>query len=227
MRERRIFPKEFRDFTIRLTVILAIVIGLFVLLAWMWTGWSEKSIFGTCIFLGFLACLLGINYWSVRHLTSVAEPMTSGKVLYEGRAYDAGTLVVIVVGLLFSFLTLAGPVYSIVRGEFDFLIEHFYLFLAELIFPAIVIVAIVQMFRLSLEVEEEGIVLRRWTFLPSVPPRFFPFRDLEYLVLEGRTLAYGTKYRSVRGKLVVKNPEGLEASLKKTYTAGKRAIRQS
>ena len=225
MQERRVLPKEFGDYLVRGIVMIAVVAALLFLLPWTWERASGGIFPGYSIFI-VLACLPGISYWSVRYLAAVAKLVTPGRVLYEGRAHEGGKFAVPAIALMFLFFSVFGPISVLGGGQSRFTVDDFYFFFLEGVFLAFIIIVFIRIRQTRLAVEDGGLVLRRWSLLPRVPPRFIPFEELEYLVLEKRILAYRTKYRYVRGRLVVQDPEMLDAVLRKTYTAGKRAIKR-
>lgn len=212
MQERRIFPNDIRKHNIRTLILTVVLIAVLLVLPWLWKGLSFGSAFVWVITAVFFAMIAVLQYYVVRLRKSLAKPVVPEKTHYEARGLDPITPALIVLFVLMSIMSLAGPLLSLLQGDY----EHLYLLVVGLVWPAAIVLIIIRAFRLRFSVEENGLVLRD-SMMPSVPPKYFPFEELIYLNVEGRTLVYRSRSKSVWGKLIVRDPVKLKAALREVY----------
>jgi hypothetical protein len=212
LQERRIFPNDIRKHNIRTLILTVVLIAVLLVLPWLWKGLSFGSAFVWVITAVFFAMIAVLQYYAVRLRKSLAKPVVPEKTHYEARGLDPITPALIVLFVLMSIMSLAGPLLSLLQGDY----EHLYLLVVGLVWPAAIVLIIIRAFRLRFSVEENGLVLRD-SVIPSMPPKYFPFEELIYLNVEGRTLVYRSRSKSVWGKLIVRDPVKLKAVLREVY----------
>lgn len=212
MQERRIFPNDIRKHNIRTLILTAVLIAIVLVLPWIWKELSLGSAFWWVITMVFFGMIAFLQYYVVRLRKSLARPVVPEKTHYEARALDPLTPTAIVLFVLMSIMNLTGPLLSLLQGDY----EHLYLLIVGLVWPAAIVLIVIRAFRLRFSVEENGLVLRD-SMIPSVPAKFFPFEELIYLNVEGRTLVYRGRSKSAWGKLIVRDPAKLKAALREVY----------
>ncbi len=212
MQERRIFPNDIRKHNIRTLILTVVLIAVLLVLPWLWKELSFGSAFVWVIAAVFFAMIAVLQYYGVRLRKSLAKPVVPEKTHYEARALDPVTPALIVLFVLMSIMSLVGPLLSLLQGDY----EHLYLLIVGLVWPAAIVLIVIRAFRLRFSIEENGLVLRD-SMIPSMPPKFFPFEELIYLNVEGRTLVYRSRSKSVWGKLIVRDPAKLKAALREVY----------
>jgi len=212
MQERRIFPNDIRKLNIRTLILTAVLIAVVLVLPWLWKELSLGNAFGWVITTVFFGMIVVLQYYVIRSRKSLARPVVPEKTHYEARGLDPITPAFVVLFVLMSIMNLVGPLSSLLQGDY----EHLYLLIVGLFWPAAIVLIVIRAFRLRFSVEENGLVLRDG-MNPSTPPKFFPFEELIYLNVEGRTLVYRSRSKSVWGKLIVRNPAKLKAALREVY----------
>lgn len=212
MQERRIFPEELRKLNISGIVVAIALIAVLLFLSWTVSTLFPEEVYIWVLVLFQYAGLAVLVAYIVKSWKSSARPMVPGKTHFEARVFDRVTLPLITILVLMSFMSLTAPVSSFLEGNY----EHLQLLVSGLIWPAAIVLIVIRAFRLRFSVEENGLVLRD-SMIPSMPPKFIPFEELIYLNVEGRTLVYRGRSKSVLGKLIVRYPVKLKAVLREVY----------
>ena len=216
MQERRIFPEQLRKLHIGIVVVTVVLIAVLLSLSWIVRVlFPEEVYFWVMVWVMVLFQYAGLaveTAYIVRSCKSSARPVVPGKTHFEARVLHPATLPLIILLVLMSFMSLTAPVISLLEGNYD----HLQLLVSGLVWPGFIIYWALRASRLRISLEENGLVLRDG-LLSSTPAKFYPFDDLTYLNVEGRTLVFRGKTRLVWGKYVVRDPGELRAALRKVH----------
>jgi hypothetical protein len=218
MSEGRIYPADYRRVQSRsaipVSASIAILVTIYIAMA-LWSSdhpeilqWSPYVLMAILLVFVFV-----IVYWRVRALRLRARVIPPEKSYFEGWAVDGLVLMVVVLALFFGLTTLRGSITRLLEGgeAGSAVLPSGFLWIAIAVYYLLVAS------RSRLQVEEDGLVLRG-SLLPSVPNRFIPFKDLQYIRMEGRILSFRGLKGYPRGWQIVRDADKLKSVIRKLVT---------